>query len=238
MTLVLFLIVAAVAPPLILMRIIYRMDRMEREPRRVLWSLFGYGLLSTGAILLLEQVADGIINIFALPELTGQFLEYFILPGFIEEGMKYWVLYMRTWDDPSFDYKFDAVVYAVFVSLSFASLENILYVMSSGFAIALLRAVYSIPAHAAFGVVMGSKYGDAKALEETDNARSHKLRRRAWIQAAILHGTYDFLLVAFKWAFYIYFPIMLLACYKLLRRCQSDDAPLHPSEYNKDLFDL
>lgn len=237
---IIFLFAAAVIPPLILMRIIYKMDRMEREPRRVLWSLFFLGILSTATILLLEEAADAIINTFSWSRLPALFLEFFVLPGFIEEGIKYWVLYMRTWDDQCFDYKFDAVVYAVFVSLSFASVENVMYVMNTefGFRTAVLRAIYSIPGHAAFGVIMGSKYGEAKALEKKDPRRSRRLRRIAWIQAAIVHGLYDFLLMGFPLAFCVYFPILLIRGYRRLRRCQQEDEPLFLSEYNKDMFDF
>ena len=43
---VLFLILAALAPPLILLGIIYRLDQIEREPPGLLWSLFLRGVLA------------------------------------------------------------------------------------------------------------------------------------------------------------------------------------------------
>ena len=33
-----FLVAAALLPPLILLAVVYRMDRLEKEPARLLWS--------------------------------------------------------------------------------------------------------------------------------------------------------------------------------------------------------
>ena len=88
-----------------------------------------------------------------------------MVPGFIEEGVKYRVLLRRTWNEPHFNHRFDGVVYGVFVSLGFAAVENVLYVLTSGFSTAVVRAIFSIPGHAMFGVVMGEAMSRAKWLE-------------------------------------------------------------------------
>lgn len=49
--------------------------------------------------------------------------------------MKLFFLYRRSWRDDNFNYKFDGVVYAVFVSLGFAAFENIMYVFSYGLSV-------------------------------------------------------------------------------------------------------
>lgn len=83
-----FLVAAALLPPLILLAVVYRMDRLEKEPARLLWSLFFRGLLGMFPILILELVADQFIDFFPWDPMTYLFLAYFVVPGFIEEGSR------------------------------------------------------------------------------------------------------------------------------------------------------
>lgn len=223
---VLFLLAAALLPPLILMWIVERMDKLEKEPRSLLWGLFFRGVLAMFPILVLEVVADQFIDFFYWSPLVYLFLAYFVIPGFIEEGIKYRVLLRRVWNEPNFNYRFDGVVYAVFVSLGFAAVENVMYVLTSGFSTAVARAIFSIPGHAMFGVVMGAGLGRAKWLfEHRQLEQAAAARSRAWILAAILHGLYDFLLVGFGWIFYVYFVILVIYVVGLLRRSAREDGP-------------
>ena len=224
---VLFLILAALIPPLVLMGVIYRMDKIEREPPRMMMGLFFKGLLAMFPILVLELLASQFVDFFPWSYLGYLFLAYFCIPGFIEEGVKYRVLIKNTWNDPNFNFRFDAVVYSVFVSLGFAAVENVMYVLSNGFSTAVLRAIFSIPGHAMFGVVMGVGVGTAKWLEtlgQRQQARS--TMKRAWLTAAVLHGFYDFLLVGFGWIFYPYFIGLVIYVVRLLRKSAREDGPL------------
>ena len=224
---VLFLILAALIPPLVLMGVIYRMDKIEREPPRMMMGLFFKGLLAMFPILILELLAAQFVDFFPWSYLGYLFLAYFCIPGFIEEGVKYRVLIKNTWNDPNFNFRFDAVVYSVFVSLGFAAVENVMYVLSNGFSTAVLRAIFSIPGHAMFGVVMGVGVGTAKWLEtlgQRQQARS--TMKRAWLTAAVLHGFYDFLLVGFGWIFYPYFIGLVIYVVRLLRKSAREDGPL------------
>ena len=224
---VLFLILAALAPPLILLGIIYRLDQIEREPPGLLWSLFLRGVLAMVPILVLEMLADQFIDFFYWRPMVYLFLAYFVVPGFIEEGIKYRVLRRRTWNEPNFNYRFDGVVYGVFVSLGFAAVENVMYVLTSGFSTAVVRAIFSIPGHAMFGVVMGTALGQAKWLAaHGQGQQAAAFLRRAWLLQAILHGAYDFLLVGFGWVFYLYFAGLVVYVLRLLRRSIREDVPI------------
>ena len=224
---VFFLIAAALIPPLILLYIIYRMDKLEREPRNLLLSLFLRGVIAMVPILILELIGDNVIGIFSWSEMLYLFFAYFIIPGFIEEGVKYQVLVRRIWNEPNFNYTFDAIVYAVFVSLGFAAVENVMYVLTTGFSTAVVRAIFSIPGHAMFGVVMGAGLAKAKRLEvQGDFAGAEKAKNHAWILAAVLHGFYDFLLVGFGGVFYIYFIGLVVYVVRLLKRSAREDGPI------------
>ena len=90
--------------------------------------------------------------------------------------------------------KFDGIVYAVFISLGFALVENILYVFgdSDGASVGILRAVTAVPAHALFGVVMGYHFAIAK-FEPSHRAIEFVL---ALAFPILLHGLYDFWLMS------------------------------------------
>ena len=218
---------AALLPPLILLAVVYRMDRLEKEPARLLWSLFFRGLLGMFPILILELVADQFIDFFPWDPMTYLFLAYFVVPGFIEEGVKNRVLRKRTWYDPNFNYRFDGIVYGVFVSLGFAGVENVLYVLNAGFGTAVVRAIFSIPGHAMFGVVMGFYLSRAKWAEKY--GQRHRMRadlRRSFFVPAVLHGLYDFLLMGFETVFYFYFAGLVIGVICLLRKSAREDGPI------------
>ena len=79
----------------------------------------------------------------------------FLVVAAVEEGSKFFFLYRRTWHDPNFNFRYDAIVYAVFVSLGFAAFENVKYVFNYGLSVALPRAILAIPGHMGFAVFMG-----------------------------------------------------------------------------------
>jgi len=120
---------------------------------------------------------------------SEQAVHAFILVAFIEEFSKFifvrWVLY----PNKNFNEPFDGIVYAVSVSLGFAGLENILYVMNSenGVVTGILRMFTAVPAHATFAVLMGYFMGIAKCEKE----KSHYV----WYglgAATLFHGAYDY----------------------------------------------
>jgi RsiW-degrading membrane proteinase PrsW (M82 family) len=223
----LFLVAAALIPPFVILGVVYRMDKIEREPARLLWSLFFWGALAMVPILVLELLADQFIEFFPWRPIVYLFLSYFVVPGFIEEGVKYRVFLKKAWNDPNFDYRFDGVVYAVFISLGFAAVENVMYVLTSGFSTAVVRAIFSIPGHAMFGVVMGAGCSQAKWMEaHRQFQQAAALRTKSWVTAAILHGLYDFLLMGFGGVFYVYFVLLVIYVVKLLRKSAREDGPI------------
>jgi len=222
-----FLLAAALLPPALVLLMVYKMDRLEREPLPLLLGLFFRGAVAMVPILVLELLADQFIDFFPWSRLAYLFLAYFVVPGFIEEGVKYRVLIRRCWREPNFNYRFDAVVYGVFVSLGFTAVENVMYLLTNGFATAVARTIFSIPGHAMFGIVMGAGVGRAKWLETLGQQEgAMATRKRAFLLAAVLHGLYDFLLVGFGAVFYVYFIALVVYVLRLLRRSAKEDGPI------------
>jgi len=199
---------AAVIPPVLLMLYIYRQDRIEKEPPGLLLRLFIGGALSVVSAIVLESVGMRLgALLFGRGTLLNTAFTCFLVVGGAEEGGKYFVLRRITWNNSEFNYRFDAIVYAVFVSMGFALVENITYVAADGtMATALLRGTTAIPGHAAFAVFMGYYYGMAKMYADAacsapggELARRYAylagaMRRRAVWVPVLIHGFYDFCL--------------------------------------------
>ena len=163
-------VLAAVLPAVFLMRYVYRLDRIEREPVPLLISLIGKGIWAALAAIVLEMLGQSILNALVEPENPWYvFLTAFLVVAAVEEGTKFFFLYRRTWRDPNFNYRFDAILYAVFVSLGFAAFENVKYVFSYGLSVALPRAILAVPGHMGFAVFMGIFYGRAKRCADRGN---------------------------------------------------------------------
>ena len=210
-----FLLFLAVLPALAVMFFVWKMDKREKEPISLLIQLLGLGALSTISAIILEIVAQGVLNEFAenwidksyyskdtlfmseSHRLCYQLINTFLCVALIEEAGKFVMLYLRTWKCPDFDFSYDAVVYSVATSLGFATVENIMYVFGSEDSIqtALLRAVLSVPGHAFFSVFMGCFYGRAKyAHYMKDKKGTRRNMLLALTSATVIHGFYDFCL--------------------------------------------
>lgn len=231
------LIPAAVVPALILLFKIYEADRQEKEPPRLLWSLVLNGILATAIAIMLERLGLWLLG-SAVPQnsLTYRLVEYFVIVALAEEGGKYYLLNRRTWYDPNFNFTFDGVVYAAFVSLGFALWENISYVMMYGLDVAVLRAVTAIPGHACFGVFMGAFYGAAKKYEGLcRQGRCRLYRCLTLVCPALLHGCYDFTASmesqSSGWIFVAYIAVLFTAAFLLVKRLSQNDQPIPGSVY-------
>ena len=134
-------IIAAVLPAVILLRCIYRTDTVEKEPPGLLALLLLMGVVAALCSGILETLGETVLN--SLVD-TGSpvytILLAFLVVAIVEEGTKFILLKKCTWYHPAFNYRFDGIVYAVFISLGFAALENVLYVFSYRMDVAFSRA--------------------------------------------------------------------------------------------------
>ncbi len=189
------LVASAVVPAVLLMVRVYRSDKLEAESPSLLWRLVRAGIFSSLLALVEERILVALL-ILALPSdsVLYNIILYFGVVALAEESSKFILLKRRTWRSAEFNCQYDAVVYALFVSLGFALWENISYVMAYGFSTAIVRALTAIPGHACFGVFMGIFYGIAKKLDNRGEASAAKgCRIISVLVPAALHGTYDYI---------------------------------------------
>ncbi|MCJ7449109.1 MAG: PrsW family glutamic-type intramembrane protease [Bacteroidales bacterium] len=183
------LLFISIAPVLIIASYINYRDRYEKEPLSILLKALFTGVLIVLPVVIIEYV----LSLFSrnLEGLSDAAYTAFIVAGFTEEGMKYLAFYMFFWKNKNFNEKFDGIVYAVFIALGFAAVENILYVITGGFGVGILRAVTAVPAHALFGIMMGYYFGLARFNPKHQSA----YLVFAFILPFVSHGLYDFLLM-------------------------------------------
>ena len=223
------LIAAAVIPAVLLLSYVYKLDRLEREPKPLLWSLVIKGILATFAAIVTESIGTVVCGLLFPEGSVGYNLfMYFIVVAVSEEGFKYLFLKRQTWREPNFNCRFDGIVYAVFVSLGFALWENISYVLMYGLSAALMRAVTAIPGHACFGVFMGAWYGLAKVHDVHGNEKYSSLARHlALIVPILIHGTYDYIATlqtdSSTFLFFAFIGAMFLLAYRVISRNAKND---------------
>lgn len=189
----------ALIPAVILLIYIYKKDTVEKEPTPLLMKCVGFGALATLPAIILELILQA-FYIEARDVPTGS-LTYAITMGFLvagatEEACKYFMLRKVTWNDKNFDYMFDGIVYGVYVSLGFAALENIFYVIDGGIVTGVARMFTAIPGHTCFGVYMGYYYSMSKKASLMGNKSDYeKYTRKALIIPMVIHGLYDALIM-------------------------------------------
>ena len=225
----LILVAAAVIPAVALMVYVYKADKMEREPTTLLWRLILQGIISTALAVFTERLGAQALSSFVRSNtLLYQILFFFLVVGLSEEGFKYLLLKRRTWDSPSFNCRFDGVVYAVFVSMGFALWENIDYVVMYGLETAFIRALTAVPGHACFGVFMGAWYGLAKSHDRHGHEKYSKVCRYfAVICPVLLHGLYDLIATLdrgeLSLVFIGFIAVMFLAAYRTVKKLSAQD---------------
>ncbi|MCR5445380.1 MAG: PrsW family intramembrane metalloprotease [Bacteroidales bacterium] len=185
--------ISAVVPVVLLLWFVYRKDRLNPEPLGRLLLTFFVGCLSVVPAGLMESLLMPLVpSAEAMPVLNG-LLDGYLVAGLCEELCKLLLLLWVIWRSPHFDEYFDGVVYAVFLSLGFACVENIGYVMGGEdpMGTALMRGVLAVPAHFLFAVTMG--YYVSLAKFDPAGRRGHLWK--AFLYPMLLHGTYDALLM-------------------------------------------
>lgn len=190
------LLLLASAPVLIILFYIYFRDKYEKEP--ILLLLFA---LTAGALIIPPAI---ILERLMMSFGSGPFYTAFFSAGLIEELLKFIIVLSLFYWRKAFNEKFDGIVYAVFVSLGFAWVENILYVQNES--IGYFRAVTAVPGHAIWGIAMGYHLGLAKFLP----LRKIYHLWMAFFIPFLMHGLYDyFVMTGTVWGFLLFVPFVV-----------------------------
>ncbi len=238
------LLAAACIPSVVLLIYIYNKDKTEKEPFSLLVKLFCLGALSCLPAVVLESILP-MFNLFPEDSIAYLFVENYFVVGLAEEASKFLMLYLATRRDKNFNCLFDGVLYAVVVSLGFATLENVLYVMQYGMGNAIMRAITAVPGHMFDGVLMGyfytfwHLYANCELVERKyaqmgliDRIIPPKTKPGTYLALTLIvpiaaHGTYDFLVslesvmaALLFWAFLIFLYIF---CFRKIALLSKND---------------
>ena len=184
------ILITALLPIVVLLIFIYHNDKYDKEPIGKLLLTFFVGCMSVVPAGLMEQMLSAY-----QPEhpILGAIYDGYVVAGLSEELWKLLLLMLVIWRSRHFDEYFDGIVYATYLSLGFACVENVMYVFGSTdpMGTAFMRGLLAVPAHFLFAVTMGYYLSIAKF--DPEKRPSHLLK--AFLFPALLHGTYDALLM-------------------------------------------
>jgi RsiW-degrading membrane proteinase PrsW (M82 family) len=181
----------AIAPGLAIILYIYHKDSYDKEPKKYLLMSFLLGMLATLPAIALQLTAKVLFgNISGDAPVSYYAFFAFIVVGCSEEGSKFAMVKWYAYPKKVFDEPFDGIVYSVMVAMGFATIENIGYVEEHGIGTAVMRMFLSVPAHAAFGIIMGYYIGLAKFNKE----KSVFYFIKGLLLAVFFHGAFDFFL--------------------------------------------
>lgn len=187
----------AVIPAAGLLSFIMTQERRKPESFGFLACVAGAGVLTVYPAIVPEVLAELICNPLAefgnWPQGISCAVDAFFETALIEEGVKFFVLWLFVMCGGREKSPWSILLWSVFISLGFAVTENIFYVWSEEIfvdrlAVGLARFVYSVPAHFLFAVMMGFWFTLARW-----NPRQ---KRRNFLLALavpiVAHGFYDF----------------------------------------------
>ncbi|WNS74054.1 glutamic-type intramembrane protease PrsW [Bacillus sp. DTU_2020_1000418_1_SI_GHA_SEK_038] len=199
---------AGIAPGLALLSYFYLKDQYDSEPVFTVFKTFIFGAILVFPIAFIQYVLETEYNI------NSSFINAFLSSGMLEEFFKWFILFYAIYQHVDFDEPYDGIVYGASVSLGFASLENIFYLISYGLEHAIGRALLPVSSHALFGVIMGYYIGKGK-FSATSKAKWLIL---SFLFPMFLHGTYDFILITQENWLIIMFPFMIFLWWLGLRK--------------------
>ena len=181
---------AAILPAVLLGLYIWFKDP-QPEPLRWILRVFFAGIIICIPVAFLEKFISGFLFPSGSPTtILGTTAEAFLVAALPEESAKLlilWLFVLRK--NPYFDERFDGVVYAVFVGLGFAAIENVFYVMGSGdgwVSVAAARAFLAVPGHYAFAILMGYYYSKYHFFDHSKTTAIKIL-----LIPVLAHGVYD-----------------------------------------------
>lgn len=188
------LFIIAITPAIVIVLSLYLSDRHDREPFKILVLTYLLGALSVIPIIIVEEILL-MFNVFT--DILYALYTSFIVAGLTEEFFKRLIVLKFPYRTKYFNEKLDGIIYSVFASMGFATVENIVYVVyryANNPHVGLYRGIFSVPAHAVFAITMG--YYLSLSRYDTDERRKRINLRRSLYMPILLHGTFNFILMS------------------------------------------
>ena len=221
MTLLLFAL--AIIPSALLLIYIKKKNNYTSQPTSLIIKLVVLGMFACLPAYVFETVLDYAFLSILDNLAVYNFLSSFVTYGFIEEILKFLVLFYLT-DKYNQYYRtvYDGIIYSVCVALGFAVLEDILYIFiyyGGDLTVALLRAV--TPGHFCFSIFMGMFLSEAKKYENFDEYKHNKYRILSVLVPVLIHGMYDYCIIVGGYFIFIFGALLIslyIVVFKVIKR--------------------
>jgi RsiW-degrading membrane proteinase PrsW (M82 family) len=200
---------AAIAPGIAILSYFYLRDNFQPEPISMVVRSFIFGVLLVIPIMVLQHIMQVEWHV------KDTLLADVFTSAVVEEFFKWMVVYFTAYKHVEFDEPYDGIVYAVAVSLGFATLENLFYLIINGVNIAYWRAFLPVSSHALFAVWMGYYLGRAKFSFRTREEYS-----LLWVSVGLpmaLHAVYNVIFLSPYWMWFTV-PFMFLLWWQGLKK--------------------
>ena len=209
-----------IVPSLIIFSYFYFSDKFK-EPKQTVAIVFALGILIC--------FPAGIVNTFIIDnfqkdtDFSERLYSSFLTAAWVEELLKFLVLYFIVLRRSEFNEPMDGIVYGVTVSLGFATYENYDYVFHwakewgiDPYQMAVWRSYSAIPLHGLCGVVMGFYFGYYAFKGDK------KYLIAALAIPYLIHGIYNFASYPFHYFIVVGILIYALILHSNLKMTQSE----------------
>ena len=188
-------IILGIAPALFWLLFFLIEDRVHPEPKRMIVYVFLAGGISAILAAFPELYIQKLFPATGGLTLSSPLIYAF---AFIEEFAKFIVVYLIIKKNKYFDERVDAMIYMITAGLGFAALENVLNLLGSNLLmqVILVRGIGATLLHALASGILGFYWIRGRLSSGV-------------IAARILHGLFNYLILAFQ-GFEIYASILLL----------------------------
>lgn len=181
----LYSLIAGFIPSFLLLLYIWQKDHIRRKPIKELCRALGLGVLAvflSKAITSLYTIEKGC----TIWEMT---CFSFLKTAIPEEIAKFIIFWLFVRKNKYFDDRMDGITYASCVSLGFAGVENLLYILTCENLVTttIARSLVSTPGHFFYGVMMGYYYSLIR-LEHNTPKINYIL---VLLVPILLHGVYN-----------------------------------------------
>jgi RsiW-degrading membrane proteinase PrsW (M82 family) len=172
------------APGLYWLWYFYQRDKLEPEPKKLVFIAYFLGILAAGLVIFIH-----------MPFKWNYFISAVIAAPILEELAKFLMVWAYLYRNKNFSEPMDGIVYAAAVALGFASIENGLYLFrinqQAKFMLSnaiLIRALLSVPAHALFSSIWGYALGRYKF----DKKKKRFIVLYGLLLAMLLHAAFNY----------------------------------------------
>jgi len=205
-----FYIIFGVIPSIIWLLFYLRQD-VHPEPKKLILSVFFWGMLAALPAILLEVGANDLI-IKLNSSLIAKIFYWFLGVALVEEFLKYSVVRDKVLKNPEFNEPVDAMIYMIISALGFAASENILiflaqkllfFNLEATLTLLIFRFLSATFLHALASAVIG--YFLALHFFKKNGSIILGL----WI-STLLHGLYNFSIIELEGNLKIIIPLIIL----------------------------